>query len=192
MTMGENESTERGGGKYAERFTPARVVFEMLLQPHFIDEGKPLRKLDSKIFDECCGQGQFSCAIVVLKIFYNCLELPPDERARSVLKILSGVYGMDIQEKSCEKAKEHLFWTVMEAYEWFFGVPFPLIAEAALMIDNAIQCGNVLEFLAENTPLENRDARYYENIKYEAKRGYISQEFADRILKSKNKQQTLF
>lgn len=192
MTMGENQTTEARGGKYAEIFTPAHVVFEMLLQPHFIDEGKPLRGIDKTFFDECCGQGQFSCAIVVLKIFYNCLPLPPPERPQAVLKILHSIFAMDIQEKSCAKAKEHLFLTVQDAYEWFFGEKFPLLAEATSIINEIVQCGNVLEFLAENVPPENRDADYYNNIKYELKRGLISGECAERILNSKNNQLTLF
>lgn len=192
MTMGENQTTEARGGKYAERFTPAVTVLLTLLQPHFIDEGKPLRGLDKTLFDECCGQGQFSCAILVLKIFYNCLAMPPPERPQAILRILRSIFAMDIQEKSCAKAKEHLILTVIDSYKWFFGEEYPLIAEATSIIEEIVQCGNVLEFLFENTPPENRDAEYYASVKDMAKRGRISSECAERIFKAKDKQQTLF
>ena len=181
--MGEGQ-TKDGVKIFAEVFTPAHVVFFMLLQPHFINEGEPLRDLDKTIFDPCCGQGQFGCAEVVLKMFYNCLELPPNERADAVLRILLSIYGMDIQEKSCRKARKHFLLTVQDAYKYFFNEDFPAMMEAAVIINNRVQCGNSIEYMLEQVPPENRDKDYYKNIKDYAKKGRIGKECADKLLNS--------
>lgn len=181
--MGEGQ-TKDGVKNFAEVFTPANVVFFMLLQPHFINEGEPLRDLDKTIFDPCCGQGQFGCAEVVLKMFYNCLELPQNERQKAVLRILNSIYGMDIQAKSVDKARRHLLDTVCDAYEFFFGEQYDEFMAAAWIIQGRTIVGNSIEYMLEQVPPENRDKDYYKNIKDYAKKGRIGKECADKLLNS--------
>lgn len=181
--MGEGQ-TKEGVKQFAEVFTPAQCVFFMLMQPDFINEGKPLRDLDQTIFDPCCGQGQFGCSEVVLKMFYNCLELPLKERKKAVLRILNSIYGMDIQAKSVDKARRHLLDTVCDAYGFFFGEQYDEFMAAAWIIQGRTIVGNSIEFMLEQVPPEECDKEWRNNIKDYAKKGHISKECADRLLNS--------
>lgn len=201
--MGEGQTAEARGGKHAEKFTPScGVLIHFLEIPQFREL---LKGLDKTILDPFCGQGQYGCTALVLKMFYCLLELPPDERPDAVLRILLSLYHMDIQEKSCRKAREHLLLTVQDAYKWFFGEDFPMMMEAAIIINNRVQCGNSLEFILDQVPPENRvkqlgfnsEKEYRRYIQVWVERGKkgklgVTQEWADAHLAAMDKQNNLF
>ena len=86
---------------HAEVFTPAGIVFDMILQ----DGLQPvLMDVQKTILDPAVGEGQFPCAELVWKMFYNLDNL--DEA--TALLALDSLYGIDIQPTSVTKAREHL------------------------------------------------------------------------------------
>ena len=67
-----------------------------MLLPEFIDL---LKELEKTFFDPCVGEGQFPCAELVLKMFYNVERLNAD----NALVALKSLHGMDIQAVNVEK-----------------------------------------------------------------------------------------
>ena len=96
---------------HAEVFTPAGLVFDMVMQPHFCAE---LRDVDKTFFDPAVGEGQFPCAELVCKMFYNVDRLTPALALRAV----KSLYGVDIQEKSIKKCRNHLLATLISTYDF--------------------------------------------------------------------------
>lgn len=190
MTMGQNQTTDARGGKFAEVFTPANIVFFMILQPDLRDVITDEHKI---WLDPAAGQGQFGCSELVLRMFYTALDKPPEERVKCVLINLANIYSLELQAKNVDQCRRHFFDTVCDAYEFFFGEEFqPFMTAAKIILDRVIQC-NSLEWISEHTPPENRTKEYYDRVKEMAKSGHISQECADRILNvNKNAQTALF
>ena len=126
--------------KHAEVFTPAGVVFDMVTQEGIRD---CLKDVDKTIFDPAVGEGQFPCAELVWKMFYNIEKL--DEEV--ALRALKSLYGMDIQPVSVDKARAHLLATIQDAYKFFTGKDFTELDAARSIILNNIQCGDSLKFM---------------------------------------------
>lgn len=123
--------------KFAEVFTPTGVVFEMLI-PNFNDL---LRDPDKTLFDPAVGEGQFPCAELVLKLFFNVERLDEDLAIRA----LKSLYGMDIQPTSVVKARNHLIATLQDAYRFFTGNEFSRLDEARAIVDKNIMVGDSLK-----------------------------------------------
>lgn len=103
--------------KFAQVFTPSGVVFFMIMH----EEMRPcVQGLEKTMFDPCCGEGQFPCAELVLKMFYNMEDL----NEATALIALASLYGMDIQATSVEKTHNHLVETISAAYKFFTGEEF--------------------------------------------------------------------
>lgn len=128
--------------KFAEVFTPPGVVFDMILQ-----EGiRPLLQgLDKTIFDPCVGEGQFPCAELVWKMFYNLDTL--DET--TALTALASLYGVDIQAVSIDKTREHLLATIKDAYEFFTGEHFTEDDVARAIAEENFIVGDSLKLMAK-------------------------------------------
>lgn len=185
MTMGAGQS-KHGAKYFAEVFTPAWLVFYMILQPNLHDV---ISDENKTWLDPAAGQGQFGCSELVWCMFYTALDKPPEERVKCVLINLANIYSLELQQKNVDQCKRHLLDTVCDAYEFFFNEPFPAVVQAAMLIqDRVIQC-NSLEWILEHMPPEYRDANYYKSVKGLAPH-HISQECADRILNVKKAAQT--
>ena len=102
---------------YAEVFTPPGVVFLMVLQDGIRDN---VRDVDKTIFDPAVGEGQFPCAELVLKMFYQLDKLDENLAVRA----LASLYGVDIQASSVDKTTSHLIASLRMAYRFFTGKEF--------------------------------------------------------------------
>ena len=131
-------------GKFAEVFTPAGIVFDMILQ----DGMRPvLMDVQKTILDPAVGEGQFPCAELVWKMFYNLDTL--DEA--TALLALDSLYGIDIQPTSVAKAREHLLLTIRDAYKFFTLKEFTRMDEARAIVDERIIVGDFLKLAKEWT-----------------------------------------
>ena len=129
---------------FAEVFTPAGVVFEMLYYVH-----NDIADIDKTIFDPALGEGQFPCAELVLKMFYNVERLDED----LALRALRSLYGVDIQAASVTKAHDHLLLTLQAAYKFFAGNDFTRLDEAREIIaENFYQGDSIKLMKAWNEP----------------------------------------
>lgn len=128
--------------KHAEVFTPAGIVFDMVTQEGIRD---CLKDVDKTIFDPAVGEGQFPCAELVWKMFYNVEKLDED----LALRALKSLYGMDIQPVSVDKARAHLLATIQDAYNFFTGDDFTQLDAARSIILDNIQCGDSLKFMKD-------------------------------------------
>ena len=126
--------------KYAEVFTPPGVVFQMILAPEFIEL---LKNLDKTFFDPCVGEGQFPCAELVLKMFYNVDNL----NAENALAALKSLHGMDIQVESVEKCRAHMSATLRDAYKFFKGADFSEPFDSEMIIRQNFKVGDSLEYM---------------------------------------------
>ena len=126
--------------KHAEVFTPAGVVFKMLMSDEIIPT---LKNVCKPIFDPATGEGQFPCAELVLKMFYNLDKL--DET--TALKALGSLYAMDNQSVNIDKARAHLLATIFDAYEFFTDKSFDNLGGAVNIILQNTKCGDSLKFM---------------------------------------------
>ena len=127
---------------HAEVFTPAGIVFDMILQ----DGLRPvLMDVQKTILDPATGEGQFPCAELVWKMFYNLDNL--DEA--TALLALDSLYGIDIQPTSVAKAREHLLLTIRDAYKFFTGKEFTRTDEARAIVDKRIIGGDSLKIMRQ-------------------------------------------
>lgn len=127
---------------HAEVFTPAGIVFDMILQ----DGLRPvLMDVQKTILDPAVGEGQFPCAELVWKMFYNLDNL--DEA--TALLALDSLYGIDIQPTSVTKAREHLLLTIRDAYKFFTGKEFTRTDEARAIVDERIIIGDSLKIMRQ-------------------------------------------
>ena len=118
----------------AEVFTPAGVVFQMCLQK---DIRPLLQDVDKTALDPAVGQGQFPCAELVLKLFFNVDKQLNEEIA---LRALKSLYGVDIQSSSVDKTRKHLIATLTDSYKYFTGKNFSRLVDAkAIVNDNFFQ-----------------------------------------------------
>lgn len=130
--------------KFAEVFTPAGVVFEMILQDGM---RSVLMDVEKTILDPACGEGQFPCAELVWKMFYN-LDVLNETTA---LLALNRLYGVDLQPSSVIKTKEHLLLTLKDAYRFFTGEEFTATDEARAIVDERIIEGDFLKLAKQWT-----------------------------------------
>ena len=130
--------------KLGEVFTPAGLVFEMIMQEGMYD---CLADVDKTIFDPCCGEGQFPCAELVGKMFYNVDKLSPEV----VLRAMSALYGVDIQEPSVKKTRKHLIKTMIDAYDFFTGKALPVDVQivALKVVEENFIVGDSLKLMKE-------------------------------------------
>lgn len=132
---------------HAEVFTPAGIVFDMILQ----DGLRPvLMDVQKTILDPATGEGQFPCAELVWKMFYNLDDLDEDK----ALIALDSLYGIDIQAASVAKAREHLLLTISDAYKFFTGKEFTCTDEARAIVEERIIIGDFLKLAKEWTNLQ--------------------------------------
>lgn len=132
--------------KFAEVFTPLGVVFEMILQDGIRES---LMDVDKTIFDPAVGQGQFPCAELVWKLFYQIGRLDEDV----ALRALKSLYGMDIQEASAQMTREHLIATLFDSYAFFTGKEFTRTGEAVAIVEENIMVGDTLKYFAAQQSL---------------------------------------
>ena len=135
--MTYNMISKENSKKFAEVFTPAGTVFEMLI-PTCNDL---LRHPDKTVFDPAVGEGQFPCAELVLKLFFN-VERLDEELA---LRALKSLYAMDIQATSVVKARNHLIATLQDAFRFFTGNEFTRLDEARAIVEKNIMVGDSLK-----------------------------------------------
>lgn len=127
---------------HAEVFTPAGIVFDMILQ----DGLRPvLMDVQKTILDPAVGEGQFPCAELVWKMFYNLDNL--DEA--TALLALDSLYGIDIQPTSVTKARDHLLLTISDAYKFFTGKEFTRTDEARAIVGERIIIGDSLKIMRQ-------------------------------------------
>ena len=117
MTMPYTTSKTDAYHKHAEVFTPPGSVFFMVLQGGIREI---VKDVDKTMFDPAVGHGQFPCAELVCKMFYNVDTLDEGTAVRA----LASLYGIDIQAASVDKTREHLKATIADAYEFFTGKKF--------------------------------------------------------------------
>lgn len=122
MTMPYTKERTDAYKKHAEVFTPPGVVFEMILTGGIREV---VKCVDKTMFDPAVGHGQFPCAELVWKMFYN-LDTLDEEKA---IRALASLYGIDIQAASVDACKENLKATLADAYEFFTGKKLSVSAE---------------------------------------------------------------
>ena len=127
---------------YAEIFTSAGLVFKMIME-----EGiRPgLEEVDKTLFDPAVGHGQFPCAELVMKLFYQVGRL----NETVALRALKSLYGMDIQPASVGIAREHLIATLVDSYRYFTGKEFKRIDEARAIVEGNIMVGDNLKAMGK-------------------------------------------
>ena len=135
---------KRGKKTKAEVFTPAGVVFYMLMNPSFREV---LQGAGKTLLDPAVGQGQFPCAALVLKMFYNVDKLDED----LALRALRSLYGIDIQESSITECKIHLLETLRDAYKFFTGNDFTRFDEAFAIVNENMIVGDSIKIMKEWT-----------------------------------------
>ena len=134
---------------HGEVFTPPGVVFQMILQPRLRED---LKNPEKTFFDPCVGEGQFSTVELVLKMFYNVDKL----NSENILTILNSIRGMDIQEESVLKCKEHMKKTLNDAYKFFTNENFTENKFAEFIINKNFKHGDSLKFLENVKALQKK------------------------------------
>ena len=138
--MTYHKETKEKVKSHGEVFTPPGVVFQMVLLPELRED---LCNPEKTFFDPCVGEGQFSTAELVLKMFYNVDKL----NSENVLTIFNSIYGMDIQEESVLKCKEHMIKTLNDAYKFFTNENFTENKFAEFIINKNFKTDDSLEFM---------------------------------------------
>ncbi len=131
-----------------EIFTPAGLCFEMIMYK----EVRECLQVDKTILDPAVGEGQFPCAELVMKMFYNVERL--DEE--TALRALKSLYGIDIQAASVEKARAHLLLTLQDAYRFFTGKEFMRLDEAKEIVEENMIVGDSFKLIPEWTNPQGR------------------------------------
>lgn len=97
--------------QFGEVFTPDSIVNDML---DLVDESvmKDCKTVDDYInlsyLEPACGDGQFLIRILYRKL-ENVNKLPLEDRPLAIIKSLSKIYGVDIQNDNVEKAKQRMY-----------------------------------------------------------------------------------
>ena len=145
MTMPYTTSKTDAYHKHAEVFTPPWIVFFMVLQGGIREI---VKDVDKTLFDPCCGHGQFPCAELVCKMFYNVDTLDEETAVRA----LASLYGADIQAASVDKTRDHLKATIADAYEFFTGKKFSVPDDVLdKIIDRNFLVGDSLKIMKQWT-----------------------------------------
>ena len=125
------------GDKNSTVYSSAGLCFQMLLYP----EVRDCLQFDKTILDPAVGEGQFPCAALVLKFFYNLEQLDED----SALRALKSLYGIDLA--GVDKAKQHLRQTLADAFKYFTGREFSRWLEADIILDENFLQGDSFKLL---------------------------------------------
>ena len=99
MTMPYTTGKTEAYRKHAEVFTPPWCVFLMILNGGIREV---VKGVDKTMFDPAAGHGQYPCAELVWKMFYNLDAL--DEP--TAIRALASLYGVDIQATSVASCRE--------------------------------------------------------------------------------------
>lgn len=148
--MTYRKETKEKVKSHGEVFTPPGIVFRMVLLPELREN---LCNPEKTFFDPCVGEGQFPAAELVLKMFYNIGKL----NSEKVLTMLSSIYGMDIQDESVLKCKEHMLKTLNDAYNFFTEENFNEKKLAEMIISQNFKTGDSLKFMKSYNPSEMAD-----------------------------------
>lgn len=119
---------------HAEVFTAEREVKAMCDLVN--DE---LSRIDSKVLEPSCGNGNFLVEIYARKL-KNCKD------EKDGLKALSSIVGIDIQADNCEESRIRLMIMFCESYP--HASPTALLLAAGILQNNII-CGDSLEIMKE-------------------------------------------
>lgn len=138
---------------FAEIFTPAHVVFDMILEPHM---RSCLQDVDKTMLDPAVGMGQFPCAELVWKLFFNVERLDED----LALRALKSLHGRDIQSDSVILTREHLLQTLCDTFKYFTGQEFGRLDEARHIVEeNILQSDFMEEFAAYRGDVKKKKPR---------------------------------
>ena len=137
-----NKSKERQHA--GEVFTPATTVFEMVLNPNIRDV---VISSTSGCLDPCAGQGQFPCAVLFWRLFFN-LDRLTDE---FMLTALDNINAIDIREDNVQECKEHLLQTFIQTYEYLLETKptVDLILRAKSIINKNVLQGDFLKVVKD-------------------------------------------
>ena len=134
MTMGQGSSKDNIQS-FGEVFTPAFLIFEMLLTPDMRD---CVKNLEQKMCDPCVGQGQFPACELIWKLFYNIENL----NETNALAALESLIGADVQAESIAECKAHMLATILQAYKFLTGQELSAVAAAKEIIDRRYFVGD--------------------------------------------------
>lgn len=119
---------------HAEVFTAEREVKAMC---DLVDD--KLSRIDSKVLEPSCGNGNFLVEIYARKL-KNCKD------ERDGLKALASIVGIDIQADNCEESRQRLMTMFCEAYP--NASPTSVLLAAGILQNNII-CGDSLKIMKE-------------------------------------------
>lgn len=152
--MTYHKETKEKVKSHGEVFTPPGVVFQMILQPELRED---LCDPEKTFFDPCVGEGQFSTAELVLKMFYNVDKL----NLENVLTMLNSIHGMDIQKKSVDKCKVHMKKTLNDAYKFFTNENFTENKFAEFIINKNFKTDDSLKFTENVKALQKKSGSLF-------------------------------
>ena len=142
--------------QYGEVFTPDSIVNDMidLVDNELKKDGTdPNAYIDKTWLEPACGDGQF-----LIRILYRKLEavkeLPIEQRPLAIVRSLSTIYGVDIQEDNVVQARERML-------KLLCGKPvetFDINSRYDICIDTGVEIKDKLE-LAVNHILERNIQR---------------------------------
>ncbi len=119
---------------HAEVFTAEREVKAMC---DLVDD--ELSRIDSKVLEPSCGNGNF-----LVEIYRRKLKNCKDEK--DGLKALASIVGIDIQADNCEESRQRLMTMFCEAYP--NASPTAVLLAAGILQNNII-CGDSLKIMKE-------------------------------------------
>lgn len=119
---------------HAEVFTAEKEVKAMC---DLVDD--ELSRIDSKVLEPSCGNGNFLVEIYARKL-KNCKD------EKDGLKALSSIVGIDIQTDNCEESRQRLMTMFCEAYP--NASPTAVLLAAGILQNNII-CGDSLKIMKE-------------------------------------------
>ena len=89
--------------KNGEVFTPDNIVNDML---NMLEEEYPI-DIDTTVLEPTCGDGQILIRLLWRKL-QKVKEQPMEQRELALLKALSGIYGVDIEQRNVDLSKTRL------------------------------------------------------------------------------------
>lgn len=135
--------------QHGEVFTPANIVNDMLdLVPQMRIEGD-LHSLEEKlsytVLEPTCGNGNFLIEILnrKLKVAFS---LPKDDLTINILKAVSTIYGVDIQQDNVIEARERLLQHLIKACK-DIGLTEDLVKGVKHILGCNIVWGNTLQYI---------------------------------------------
>jgi SAM-dependent methyltransferase len=95
--------------QYGEVFTPDSIVNNML---DLVDKELDGDYISKTFLEPACGDGQFLIRILYRKL-EKVIKLPVEDRALALIKALTSIYGVDIQEDNIIAARERMLDIIM-------------------------------------------------------------------------------